>query len=609
MTDRHPRIGTGQVRIGRIQGEHFFQGCHGFLVPAALRKEDGFFAAEPGIIRIIQDASLDVRLRIVRSVGRVPESPVIGGIHLQEDIAHGHHPRRSPRLVRIADNGHRLLFVEVLVEYAGKTVVCPTVGLLQQAQGPVFVPLLFQKIRAVGRHLIGGIVEEPLVQFHLGLVEHARFPIAQRETPDGILALFGLLGLGIDIFQRCNGSGILAVGHQPGGIFQHLLTISQVDIILARELFRRRFQGTAGRNLVAFSKEDIVFQHAQPGRGAGLGAHFPDIGQGIVVIPPADRLRQHIFQRFRSLARAIDLSIKLIGIGILLHAGRVFHQGIVQALQFGRRMQGKLAPHQGKGSHVTAVVHHDTGGPPDQFHIARILIRCINQLVQGGVQAAFADEQVRIGDLGFDILRVQQDHCGQSILRSIQIAAHPRFLICSLQDLVHIGRNTRIMRIYLVQTTQELVGHFQVPLLLVQVDLSEPEAFPVRIHFQQFIHIADGAGIIPCRLLYIHQQLFGVDMVIVDMAGFYQVIASLVVILAADPVPPRQVVEVRIVRILFQTLVQQGLSLCPMVLDKEGTHLVHVVSGKLTPFQRSLGRDRQDQGCDQHHQYADNLTH
>ena len=229
-------------------------------------------------------------------------------------------------------------------------------------------------------------------------------------------------------------------------------------------------------------------------------------------------------------------------------------------------MQGKLAPHQGKGSHVTAVVHHDTGGPPDQFHIARILIRCINQLVQGGVQAAFADEQVRIGDLGFDILRVQQDHCGQSILRSIQIAAHPRFLICSLQDLVHIGRNTRIMRIYLAQTTQELVGHFQVPLLLVQVDLSEPEAFPVRIHFQQFIHIADGAGIISRRLLYI-------------------------------------------VRILFQTLVQQGLSLCPVVLDKEGIHLVHVVSGKLTPFQRSLGRDRQDQGHGQHHQYADNLTH
>ena len=62
-------------------------------------------------------------------------------------------------------------------------------------------------------------------------------------------------------------------------------------------------------------------------------------------------------------------------------------------------MQGKLAPHQGKGSHVTAVVHHDTGGPPDQFHIARILIRSIDQLVQRIVQTAFPDEQVGIGDL------------------------------------------------------------------------------------------------------------------------------------------------------------------------------------------------------------------
>ena len=251
--DRHTGIGACQIRIGRIYGEHFLQGRHGFLVPAALRKEDGFFAAEPGIIRIIQDASLDVRLRIVRSVGRIPESPVIGGIHLQEDIAHGHHTRRSPFFVCFPDNGHRLFLVQVLVEFTGKTIFRRTVGVLQQAQGSVLVPLFFQKLRAIGRHLVDGIVEQALVQFYLRLVKHTRFPIAKREATDGVLALLGIVGTGIDIFQRRDGGGILPVGHQLGGIVQHQLTISQIDIILSRELLRSRLQGAPGRFLVSFA--------------------------------------------------------------------------------------------------------------------------------------------------------------------------------------------------------------------------------------------------------------------------------------------------------------------------------------------------------------------
>ena len=98
-------------------------------------------------------------------------------------------------------------------------------------------------------------------------------------------------------------------------------------------------------------------------------------------------------------------------------------------------------------------------------------------------------------------------------------------------------------------------------------------------------------------------------MVVIDVAGFHQMIAGLVIILAADPVPAGQVVKVRIVRVLLQTFVQQGLPLGPVVLDKEGINLVYVITGKLAPLQHSLGRDGQDQGHGQYHQYADNLTH
>ena len=116
-------------------------------------------------------------------------------------------------------------------------------------------------------------------------------------------------------------------------------------------------------------------------------------------------------------------------------------------------MLGKLVPHQGQGGHIAAAVHQDSGRPTNQFHIARILIRRIDQMVQRIVQTAFPDEQVGIGDLRFHILRIQQDHLRQGIFRSIQVTADVGFLIGPLKNLIDIGRNTRIMRIYLVQTT------------------------------------------------------------------------------------------------------------------------------------------------------------
>ena len=322
----------------------------------------------------------------------------------------------------------------------------------------------------------------------------------------------------------------------------------------------------------------VVFQHIPAGGISLATAHLLDIVNGIVVIAPLDRLVKQVLERLHAVVRVVSAGVELVGIGLILHAGALGQELLVERLQLGRTVLGQLAAHQGQGAHVAAGFHQDVRGFFDQGHIPGIGADGRREVVQGVVQFASANQDIGIGQLIVGIGRSDAHNLLQRIFGRLGVPALPGLLVGGFQHVKIVAVDGGVVGVDLGQAPQEDIGLLEVAHLLVQVHLPEPQTLPVRVHLQQLVHITDGAGIVARDFLHIHQEGLGVYVVIIDLAGLHQMVTGLVVVLSVPPEAAGQIMQARFFRIILKALVQQFLTLGPTVLGEEIGHLLRIFS-------------------------------
>ena len=56
-------------------------------------------------------------------------------------------------------------------------------------------------------------------------------------------------------------------------------------------------------------------------------------------------------------------------------------------------------------------------------------------------------------------------------------------------------------------------------------DLPAPQASPIWVYFQKFVNVTDSAGIVLSNIFYIHQQMLGIDIVVIILNCLDKMIA------------------------------------------------------------------------------------
>ena len=172
---------------------------------------------------------------------------------------------------------------------------------------------------------------------------------------------------------------------------------------------------------------------------------------------------------------------------------------------------------------------------------------------------------------------------GASVHRARRRAGAFLALVVQFHRVDHVLVQYGVLRIDLVDALQQAVGFDVVALLAVEVDLTPPQPPPVGIHLQQFVDETDGAGVVLRDVLDIDQQLFGLDVVVIDIDGLEQVVARLVVVLRIEPVFSQQELQVRGKRILLHTFVEQPLALFPLFFGEIALHLLGILLRRHVP--------------------------
>ena len=273
---------------------------------------------------------------------------------------------------------------------------------------------------------------------------------------------------------------------------------------------------------------------------------------------------------------------------------------------------GHLAAHQRQCARAAAGFHQNVRSLLDEGHIAGVGIYGRHEVVQGIVHFTLADEDIGIRQLIIGIIGSDANNFPEGILGGGKVTAYPRLLIGCFQNVKEVPVDGSIVGIDDGKTLQQRIGLLKIAHLLIQVHLPEPEAFPVGVHFQKLIHIADGTGVVSGDFFNIHQHALGIHVMVIDTHGLHQMIAALVIRLGIPPVAAGLVLERGVVRIQFQRLIQQFLSLGPTVLGEEIGNLFHVLRRRLPAVQEFLHHlllGRSGSREDHHHQYEEILTH
>ena len=563
-----------------------FQADQGrFMIPL-VRDQHGLAAQEPRVFGIGHDTQIHIRFRVLGRRTGITQRPVVGRIPVQERFAHGKGARMRSLLHGSTDIGDGDFFVRRHQQLAGGAVLGLFQALGKNLQRLKRLVFFGQQGGIFLRHPGGRVKVHALLQAGGRLTIIAGFAVALGQPADGGMTHFFLHAAPAHRFQRRHGLAVGTIGHKTGSLGHLPAAIRQVDVVCARETGETAFNHLVGAVFPAHPLQHFVFGHGQAGVVAALAlAHFLHVQERVFKIAAAHGFTQQVLQRLHAMVLRIHTRVKVVGIGLVFHPGRYFQDPVVERLQFSGRMLGHLRADQGQRTQVTARFHEDVRGLADEGHVAGIVIERRRQVVQGVVQVTVLDEDVGIGQLIVRVIRIQLHHLLQRLLGGGQVSGAAGLLVVALQDFVAVRRYGRVVGINLLQTRQQGIGFLKIPLFLVQVNFPQPQAFPVGIHLQQLIHIADGAGIVAGDFLHVHQEGLGLDMVVSQGTGFHQMVTGLVVVFGIPPVTAAQVLQVGLVRIQFQTLVQQFLALGPTVLGEKGRHLVLVLAGQHTVSQ------------------------
>ena len=345
------------------------------------------------------------------------------------------------------------------------------------------------------------------------------------------------------------------------------------------EKLEARIQAVGGRVVASHTGINVKFQHVPAGRISLLLAHLVNIVDGLFVIAPLDGLVQEVLKGFQALLRVIGAGVQLVHIGLILHTGALSQKGLVQLFQFRRTFLGQLGTHHGEGVGIAARFHENIGSLLDEGDGTGVGIDGGRQVIQRIVHLALADEDVGIGQLVILISGGYAHNLLQGFFGDTEVSALAGLEISGFQHIEVVAVDGSIVGINLGQWLEKRLGLLKIAHILVQIHLPEPQTLPIRVHFQQLVHIADGAGIVAGNLFQVHQQRLGIYEMIVDLTGFHQVVTGLVIVFTVPPVPAGQVMQAGFVGIVLHGFIQEFLTLGPAVLGEKVGHLLRVFTG------------------------------
>ena len=125
----------------------------------------------------------------------------------------------------------------------------------------------------------------------------------------------------------------------------------------------------------------------------------------------------------------------------------------------------------------------------------------------------------------FFILRRYFNQFGQLFDRFLSVAVFFHLLVTYFHTVNIILSQNGVIRINLVDTFQQAVGFDVIVLFTVQFDLPAPQASPIWVYFQKFVNVTDSAGIVLSNIFYIHQQMLGIDIVVIILNCLDKMIA------------------------------------------------------------------------------------
>ena len=466
---RHGGKRALKVVVGREVSQIWQQQVDAFRFPALGRIDGGGFDGEHQVSGIGVHAAEGEGKRIFRRTEGIIQGPIIFGVHLQNGLTNGMQAGQGAILQFFFQIGIGRFLVGSGQHLAGQRIRSIRIRGIQGLEGGLGLTLLHQQGGIVHGHLVLGIRLQALPEHHHRLFRLPAFPVAYGQASHGQGFQFRVYGAAADEFQKWDGLRILALAHIIGRLGKPLAAHGQVEVVVVREQAEAHVQALLGRFVPPLAGIDVVLHHVPAGRVSLAAAHFLDIVDGVVVIPPLDRLVQQVLEGLHAVVRIVRAGIELVGIGLVFHAGALGEKLLVQRQQLGRTMLGQLAAHQGEGSHVAPGLHEDVRGFLDQGHVAGIGADGGRQVVQGIIQLTPANQDVGIGQLIVGIGGSDADNLLQGILGRLGVSALTGLLPGGFQHVEIIAVDGGVVGINLGQATQENIGFLKISQLFVQV--------------------------------------------------------------------------------------------------------------------------------------------